>query len=344
MRRSNSRRAVSSLLVDAVWARRVVAEFDRAGLDTSEFLRSVGLSREQLARQDAHIPFAAHVTLFEHAARGLKEPCFGYRLGATVELTEAGLLAYITLNSHDLGGALRNICRYLAILTEGAVCALRREGAEVRLLMSPVDPVGLASRQLHEFSATLMVRLCDAITDHRARPSRLELRHDLACPILPRELGLPVIASQGQFALVFDHASLAAPIVHADARLLDLLQRYADDLLAERAHQDDIVVRASRWILQYLHSGEVTVPQLASGLGMSERTLGRRLAEEGLTPARLIERLRRELARTYLADRAVPLGRITYLLGYSDLSAFTRAFRRWTGRTPSQWRAEEAHA
>jgi AraC-like DNA-binding protein len=160
--------------------------------------------------------------------------------------------------------------------------------------------------------------------------------------MLPRRLGLPVIASQGQFALVFDEASLAVPIVHADMRLFDLLQVYAEGLLAERAHKDDIVGRARRWIFQYLHTGEVAVTQLASGLGMSDRTLGRRLAEEGLTPARLIEQLRRELACNYLTDRAVPLGRITYLLGYSDLSAFTRAFRRWTGRTPSEWRLEQS--
>ncbi len=343
MPRPHGTRTVPSLLVDAVWARRVVAELDHAGLATSEFLAAVGLSRDQLARPDAHIPFDAHVMLFEQAALGLKEPCFGFRLGSTVELTEAGLVAYITLNSHDLGGALRNMCRYLAILTEGAVCELRRDAGEVRLLLSPVDPVGLASRQLPEFSAALMVRLCDAITDQRARPSRLELRHGLVCPMLPRRLGLPVIASQGQFALVFDDASLALPIVNADARLFDLLQVYAEGLLADRAHKDDLVARARRWILQYLHTGEVAVARLASGLGMSNRTLGRRLAEEGLTPARLIEQLRQELARNYLADRAFPLGRITYLLGYSDLSAFTRAFRRWTGRTPSEWRVEQSH-
>jgi AraC-like DNA-binding protein len=343
MRQPHSTRTVPSLLVDAVWARRVVAELDQAGLATSEILHTAGLSRDQLTQPDAHIPFRAHVMLLEHAARALQEPCFGYRLGSTVGLTDTGVLAYMTLNSHDLGGALRNICRYLAILTNGAVCELRQEAGEVRLLFSPVDPFGIVSQQLPEFTATLMVRLCDAITNHRARPLRLELRHSLACPTLPRHLGLPVIAAQGQFALVFDEASLAVPIVNADARLLDLLQRYAEDLLAERAHQNDLVARARRWILQNLHTGQVDVVQLASGLGMSSRTLARRLAEDGYTPAGLIEQLRQELARNYLADRGVPLGQITYLLGYSDLSAFTRAFRRWTSRTPSEWRVEHPH-
>ena len=131
-------------------------------------------------------------------------------------------------------------------------------------------------------------------------------------------------------ALVLDAASLVVPVVNADARLLDLLRRYADDVLARRAGKDDLVVRAERWILENLHTGHVGVTRLARSLGMSDRTLARRLAEDGLTPAGLVDDLRRRLADRYLAERAFALGRITYLLGYSDLSAFTRAFRRWT--------------
>jgi AraC-like DNA-binding protein len=329
------------LLVDAVWARRVVAELDGAGLPASELLSAVGLRREQLTPADAHIPFHAHVMLFENAASALREPCFGFRLGSAVELTEAGLLAYVTLNSPDLGAALRNLCRYLALLTEGAVCEMRRDGGEVRLLFSFVDPdVEIASRQLPEFAATLMVRICETITGHRARPVRVELRHDTACPMLARHLGLPVVVHQPRFALVLDAASLPVPVVSADARLLGLLRRYADDLLAGRADRDDLVARAERWVFDNLHTGQVGATHLARGLGMSDRTLARRLAEHGLTPARLVEELRQQLADRYLAERAFPLGRITYLLGYSDLSAFTRAFRRWTGITPSEWRSE----
>jgi hypothetical protein len=79
------------LLVDAVWARRVVAELERAGLPASELLGAVGLRGEQLTGPDAHIPFNAHVMLLENAALALREPCFGFRLGSEIELTEAGL-------------------------------------------------------------------------------------------------------------------------------------------------------------------------------------------------------------------------------------------------------------
>jgi AraC-like DNA-binding protein len=341
MRQRRGTQGVPVLLVDAVWARRVVAELDRAGLPASDFLSAVELCRDQLTKPDAHIPFKAHVTLFESAARALQEPCFGFRLGSAVELTEAGLLAYVTLNSRDLGGALRNMCRYLAILTEGCVCELRRDAGEVRLLFSFVDPdVGMASRQLPEFAATLMVRICDTITGHRARPVRVELRHDTACPMLARNLRLPVAVYQPHFAVVLDAAAMAVPVVDADARLLEVLRRYADDLLARRAQKDDLVARAGRWVLENLHTGQVGATQMAHGLGMSTRTLARRLAEHDLTAARLVGELRQQLADRYLAERAFPLARITYLLGYSDLSAFTRAFRRWSGHTPSEWRAE----
>jgi AraC-like DNA-binding protein len=340
MRERRGGRTRPLLLVDAVWARRVVAELDRAGLPASEHLSAVGLRAEQLTGPDALIPFNAHVRLFENAARALREPCFGFRLGSAVELTEAGLLAYVTLNSHDLGAALRNLCRYLPLLTEGCVCELRREADEVRLLFSFVDPVAMDSRQLPEFGTTLMVRICAAISGHRVRPLRIELRHETACPVMAGRLGVPVRVDQPRPALVLDAASLAVPVVNADARLLELLRRYADDVLARRAARDDLVSRAERWILGNLHTGQIGAARLARSLGMSDRTLARRLAESGLTPAGLVDELRRQLAGRYLAERAFPLARITYLLGYSDLSAFTRAFRRWTGRTPSQWRAE----
>ena len=344
MRARRGMRTGPPLLVDAVWARRVVVELDRAGLPASEFLRGVGLRREQLTGPDAHIPFRAHVMLLENAARVLREPCLGFRLGSEIELTEAGLVAYVTLNSPDLGAALRNMCRYLVILTEGGMGDLRQEAGEMKLRFSFADPVGTASRQLHEFGVTMMVRMCEAISGHRVRPVRSELRHDAACPMLSRTLGLPVAVYQPHSALILDAASLTVPVVNADARLLDLLRGYADDLLAQRARKDDLVGRAERWILENLHTGDVGVARLARGLGMSNRTLARRLAEDGHTPAGLVEELRQQLANKYLAERAFPLGRITYLLGYSDLSAFIRAFRRWTGRTPSRWRAELLHA
>jgi AraC-like DNA-binding protein len=217
---------------------------------------------------------------------------------------------------------------------------LREEAGEARLLLSVVDPAGAASRQLAEFGATRLVRHLGALTGHRARLIRVELRHEPACPGLARRLGLPVAVHQPHDAVVFDAGALAVPVVDADARLLAILRHYSDDLLARRPDNEELVARVERWILENLHTGELDTPELARGLGMSARTLRRRLAEHGHTPGGLVEQLRRELAKKYLAEDTYRLGRITYLLGYGDQATFTRAFRRWTGTTPTKWRAD----
>ena len=333
-------RRAPARLVDAVWARRVADELDRAGLPAAELLRELGLRRERLAGPDARVPFAAHVALLEAAARALEEPCFGARLGSAVELAETGLVGYLALSSRDLREALRNLCRYLALQTEGASAELREEAGEARLLFAALDPAGAASRQLADFAAARIVRHLAALTGRRVRPVRLELRHEPACPALARRLGLPVAVDRPHNAVVLDAGALATPVVEADARLLAILRHYGDELLARRPPEADLVAGAERWVLENLHTGGLGVPALARDLGVSARTLRRRLAEHGLTPARLVERLRRELAERYLAEGDFPLGRIAYLLGYGDPATFTRAFRRWTGTTPTRWRAE----
>jgi AraC-like DNA-binding protein len=328
-------------LVDAVWARRVADELDRAGLPAAALLREVGLRRERLAEPHARIPFAAHVGLLEAAARTLGEACFGFRLGSAVELAETGLVGCIALSSRDLREALRNLCRYLAIHTEGAAVELREEAGEASLLFAAVDPAGAASRQLADFAATRLVRHLAELTGRRVRPVRLELRHEPACPALARRLGLPVAVDQPHNAVVLDAGSLGAPVVEADARVLAILRQYGDELLARRPPEGDLVARVERWALENLHTGRLGTAELARDLGVSTRTLRRGLAEHGLTPARLVDQLRRELAERYLAEGGFPLGRIAYLLGYGDPATFTRAFRRWTGATPTGWRAEQ---
>src|SRR4051794_24405288 len=140
-------RRAPARLVDAVWARRVAAELDRAGLPAAQLLREVGLRRERLAGPDARVPFAAHVALLEAAARALAEPCFGVRLGSAVELAETGLVGYLALSSRALREALRNPCRYLAPQTEGASAELREEAGEARPLFGGPEPARAGTPQ-----------------------------------------------------------------------------------------------------------------------------------------------------------------------------------------------------
>jgi AraC-like DNA-binding protein len=122
----------------------------------------------------------------------------------------------------------------------------------------------------------------------------------------------------------------------ADSYLHRLLVEVCEQALSrQRRVRESFTARVENIIAPRLPHGQVRALLIASEFGMSERTFARRLAEEGMTFSRLVDRLRLSLARQYLQDEVMPVSRVAWLLGYREASAFTHAFRRWTGQPPS---------
>ena len=137
----------------------------------------------------------------------------------------------------------------------------------------------------------------------------------------------------------FDLDDLNLSLTSADEQLLSVLQGYGDQVLAEIARQSPgLVVSVERAIAEQLGAGSVTLETVASGMGMSPRTLSRKLAAEGTSFFRLLEDLRKSLSKSYLRDSNLVLAEIAFLLGYSGLGSFNDAFKRWTGHSPGQFR------
>ena len=134
---------------------------------------------------------------------------------------------------------------------------------------------------------------------------------------------------------------LALPVRLADPFLLAMLVRHAEAALAARpAGPDRLRGTVERLVLGRLTNGAPTAGDVADALGIGERTLARRLTAEGAPFRQLVDELRLDLARSYLADPELSLAQVAYLLGYADQSAFSNAFKRWTGRSPRRFRAE----
>ncbi len=131
---------------------------------------------------------------------------------------------------------------------------------------------------------------------------------------------------------------LHCPIETADNELLNILKRHCRQILGARPKADDFVFEVQQSIATLLPSGQSKIDAVAQDIGMSSRTLTRRLAEDGLTYKGLLDQMRRKLALQYLKDRRIGLKKVAYLLGYSEVSAFYRAFHRWTGTSPVQHR------
>ena len=147
-------------------------------------------------------------------------------------------------------------------------------------------------------------------------------------------------ADADEFALNVDAREL--PLVHADPYLNDLLLKYCEAALAEEEAIQASCVRELRTRSRHCSlMEECSWKTLLAALGMSERTLARKLADEGLNFTEILQQLRRDLAVRYLDDRKLHVSKIAWLLGFHEVSAFTHAFKRWTGKTPKQMRTAE---
>jgi AraC-like DNA-binding protein len=178
-------------------------------------------------------------------------------------------------------------------------------------------------------------------------PKAIHFVHDLERPEdkarYQEVLGCPVEFNRNRCQIVLARSQLARPIHTADDRLLHILKSHCEMVLNQHnPPSTSLTARIEREIVEHLTDGKARAETIAGRLGMAERTMHRRLAEEGTSFTALHESLRRELAHKYIRDATIPLQEIAYLLGYASQSAFSVAFKRWTGKTPSQMRTAGA--
>jgi AraC-like DNA-binding protein len=158
-----------------------------------------------------------------------------------------------------------------------------------------------------------------------------------------RYFGAPVCFHRSEYTTVFDPGILSRPLRGFDQQLLGILEEHASVILAQLPPpNDDLLAKLEQFVVGALPDDGAGISAAARALGMSTRTLQRRLRERGIVFAGLVDEVRRRLSARYLADGTLTLGEIAWLLGYSESSAFNRAYRRWTGRSPSADRRRAA--
>jgi AraC-like DNA-binding protein len=322
-------------------ARLALARLREAGKDIGAVLSGAGLTAEQVDDPTVRLPVRAQIKVLELAARELQDDFLGFHLAKSFDLREVGLLYYVMASSDHLAEAFRNAERYSGIVNEGVHLHFRSDGPMVIALdYQNVDR--RSDRQQMEFLLTAIVRLCRQLTDSRIAPLKLMIRH--LRDSTPAEFK-SFFASDVEFgadadAIVFSQQVGSLPLVGADTHLNELLRHYADEARAHRP-KERCSVRADveRAILPLLPHGKAEFSEVARQLGVSRRTLSRSLFAEDLTFTEILEELRADLARRYLGDRELPVSQIAWLLGYREISSFTKAFRRWTGTNPRDFRS-----
>ncbi|MGS0897152.1 AraC family transcriptional regulator ligand-binding domain-containing protein [Burkholderia stagnalis] len=279
--------------------------------------------------------------LLECAADALGDPLLGLHVGQRITPAHLGALGYALHACRDAGAALARWQQYEHLIANVARMEVRVEAASVVIEWHDApEPLGPL---VDEVALTAIVQFARNITGTRDALDDVCFVHPPPRDARPYAgyFGCPVRFGQPLNRLAFPLGLLARPLRQPDDALLRMMERQASALLAELRQADDLEQTVREAVARLLRQGDASIEQIASELHVSSRTLHRRLAELGLDFRSLREDTRRRLALDHLHDPRLTLAEVAWLLGYSEHSAFTRAFRRWTGESPRQWRSRQ---
>ena len=310
------------------------------GYDPHAFLHTQGIGSHMLLDPDATVPMSACVGLLAEGARATGDDDVGLHVAEQAELGSFDVHFYAMVSSPTLGTAFERVCRYQRLIHESS--QVRLEKSKDRAILSHRLAGGMAApRQTAELLLASWVRAGRVATQTMWNPTEVRFAHHAPRDVREHQrfFGAPVHFAASENALVLPAALLDLPCRGTDPTLLSILDRYAADRLLVPPAQT-FADRARIALSEELQAGPVTAQGLAARLNVSVRTLHRTLAAEGMSFKRLLDQLRLEIAERHLLDDRMSVAEIAFLVGFSELSAFHRAFKRWTGRTPVTFRAE----
>jgi AraC-like DNA-binding protein len=342
----NSEKGLPSIpMAQGGLSRLAIARLKSARVPVAPLLKRAGLTAEVIADPEERLSVQNQIRLLDEAAIALKDDCLGFTLARDHDPRKIGLLYYVMASSQTLGDGLRRVARYSRITNESLVVGYR-EGNRLIINLSYSGVPRHSDRHQMEFCMFGVLRICRLLTGQNIVPQHFSIAHHRSGSTseMARFVGTKVEfgADTDELALKLDARDL--PLIHSDPYLNDLLLKYCEAALADkRGDMSQLRTKVENAISSLLPHGRVLVGDVAHNLGMSERTLGRKLADEGLNFTQILQQLRRDLAVRYLDDRRLQVSKIAWLLGFHDVSAFTHACKRWTGKTPSQMRTAGAY-
>ena len=318
----------------------------RRGVSTDATLRACGIDPMVAISPDERVPGSRVERLWSFGVEQTGDPLVGLHMAETYNPGALDILGYVILSCRTVGDALEKFARYARLLNDGMRVELVRErktafcrctyveGIDNYLLRAPQHAVdatwGGLARELRRLARAPLG--ATAVWFRHAAPSRAHLAE------YARVMGAPVRfgAPEDRFILPIEH--LDQPLPSANSVLLEVFEQHARAALPAIGVDDSRAEQVARVLSQKLKGSVPALHEVAHELSMSSRNLQRTLRDAGTTYQSLLDDVRRDLAIRHLANPETSAGQVGFLLGFSEPSAFHRAFRRWTGKTPSAFR------
>jgi AraC-like DNA-binding protein len=257
------------------------------------------------------------------------------------EASDFGALGHALHCAPSIEMALKTVQKFIVVFAQESSIDYEYDARTVRVAYQINGPTIVRRRQDSEFSLAAMLRQFNLITRSTITPVRVDFEHDRPADTSAhkRIFQCPVYFNQPLNQLHFSREVMRMPAAQGNERLYLALEPYLERERQERSVSDELLSRITRMIAAGMSSGVPSLAGVSDQLGFSQRTLQRRLKDQGIEFSSLVEDVRRELALAYVKDAVYSITEVSLLVGYAESGSFTRAFRRWTGQSPQQYRA-----
>ena len=322
--------------------RPLVTMLETGGIAPAAIREATGLDAAAFSAPDDKVPIPAELRLWDFTAAALAKPNLGFDLAGQFDLRHVGVVGYLCLQQPTLWDMLTTYSQYHRLLHDVATLTPVRsptgDGVEHYFTRDGGGPGKHAG--IYTLAVTHRVLTQAAI-------GPLTLRQVGFQHMAPRD-DTPYLEYFGREAdlrfgapinsLTYSSGDFETRIAHHDSALAEILREHADRALAAHASREDLVNQIKQELSSALNRGQLGIDAMAKKLGLSRRTLQRRLDQIGLTFREVVQDMRQDLAFSYLRDARLSLAEIAFLLGYSEPAAFSNAFKGWTGQSPRNYR------
>ena len=336
---SSDRRTISPGCIHLGVSKEIAPVLRELGLDPDPLIRAAGLDPRLFEDGTNVVPFAALSQLYTLCVTRTHCPHFGLLVGRRATILSMDLVGRLMQHSESVGAALDGLVSNLSVQDRAVVASLTTSDGMALLTFAVYSPQAESAEQITDASLAIAVNALRTLCGSEWSP--VEVLVPRVAPADPepyrRLFRTPVRFNQESATLVFPAEDLKRKVAGADPLLRTVLEDRLQQLRAEggTGFSDDI----RRLLRMRLVGGRCSAEDMAGLLAVHRRTLSRRLKDGGQGYRLMTNEIRFEIARQLLEDTEVPLAQIAAALGYSEASAFTRAFRRWSGQSPSAWRA-----
>ena len=325
------------------WVLLIAKAIDSYGLDSEKLFIEAGLNHAKLRDPMARFPTAAVLRLWEIATEHTGDLNFGLTVAGNWHPTTLHALGYSWLASTNLAEAFECTSRYTRIVNTAAQGVLQVEdGDEVfraiigrsrfypRTLDAPVDAV-----------LAMLVIMCRAAYGDEFSLLRVTIRHAAPpdCAAFEEMFCAPIEFGAEEDALSIDPAVVREPLATANPELVRINNQIVTEYLAQ-LDRSDLGMRVRSKLIEHLPAGRFSEAEIASSINVSQRSLQRKLREQGMTYTQLVDSTRQELSLQYVRDPSYSFNEVAFLLGFTEPANFSRAFKRWYGQTPSEFRQQ----